>query len=75
PVLENEKYNLYWDKEVGTEKTIDFNKPDIILIDKQKQFTQLIDVAVPLTHNLSNTESTKIKKYQNLAIEIKRIWK
>ncbi|RWR99918.1 uncharacterized protein B4U79_02998, partial [Dinothrombium tinctorium] len=67
PVLENEKYTLYWDKEVRTDKTIDFDKPDIILIDKQKQFTQLIDVAVPLTQSIKHRkhENSKISKSGN----------
>jgi hypothetical protein len=32
-------------------------------------------IAVPLTHNLSNTEVEKITKYENLAMQIKNIWK
>jgi hypothetical protein len=32
-----------------------------------------MDIAVPLTHNLSNTEAEKITKYENLALGIKNI--
>jgi hypothetical protein len=35
----------------------------------------VIDIAVPLTHNLPITEAQKIIKYENLALEIKNIWK
>jgi hypothetical protein len=31
--------------------------------------------AVPLTQNLPKTEEEKIMKYENLAVEIKNIWK
>ena len=75
PVLENDKCILYWDKQIITDKTMDFNKPDIILVDKMLKKTYIIDVAVPCTSNLSKTESTKISKYQNLRYEIRRIWK
>jgi len=34
-----------------------------------------MDLAVCLTHNLSNTKAEKIMKYENLAVEIKNIWK
>ena len=35
----------------------------------------VIDIAVPLTYNLPITETEKIMKYENLALEIKNIWK
>ena len=31
----------------------------------------IIDVAVPLTHNLAKNEAQKIMKYENLAMKIK----
>jgi len=34
-----------------------------------------IDRAVPLTYNLSNAEVEKITKFENLALQIKNIWK
>lgn len=30
---------------------------------------------IPLTYNLAKTEAEKITKYENLALEIKNIWK
>jgi hypothetical protein len=35
----------------------------------------VIDMAVPLTYNLSNTEVEKITKCENLALQIKNVWK
>ena len=35
----------------------------------------VIDLAVCLTHNFSNTAAEKIVQYENLALEIKNIWK
>jgi hypothetical protein len=32
-------------------------------------------MAVPWTYNLSSTEKKKFKKFENLALEIKNIWK
>jgi hypothetical protein len=37
--------------------------------------TLVTDIAVPLTHNFSKIEAQKITKYENLALEIKNIWK
>jgi len=35
----------------------------------------VVDIVLLLTHNLSNTEEEKTMKYENLALEIKNIWK
>ena len=75
PVLENRNATLYWDKQIITDKTIDHNKPDIILMDKSKRITYVIDIAVPSTNNLKKTEETKIQKYRALKTEILKIWK
>lgn len=75
PVLESAEALLYWDRPILTDRTIDFNRPDIILIDKKNDVGTIIDIAVPLRQNLSRTESHKIAKYENLAVELKHLWK
>ena len=74
PVLESKDALLYWDRPVKTDKTIDYNRPDIILINKTTHTGTIIDIACPLTHNLRKTETEKINKYTNLASELKRMW-
>ena len=58
-----------------TDKTVDYNRPDISLIQKLQRRANIVDVAVPLNHNVESTEGEKTQKYQNLAGEIKNIWK
>jgi hypothetical protein len=74
PVLESANVILYWDRFTITD-TIDFNRPDVVLINTENKRAFLIDTAVPLTHNLSTTEAQKIKEYENLVPEIYHIWK
>jgi hypothetical protein len=67
---------LYWDKSIITEKkTADFNRADTVLIGRENKTTLVIDIAVPLTYNLPKTEAEEINKYEQLAPEIKYIWK
>ena len=73
-VLENEKIKLLWDFSIQTDKTVNANKPDIIIINKQQQETTIIDIAVPNDNNIMKKRSEKIDKYTNLAIEIKELW-
>jgi len=46
-----------------------------VLIDRENETALVIDTAVPLTHNFPKTNTEKIKKYDNLALEIRNSWK
>jgi hypothetical protein len=60
---------------IKTDNIVGFNKPDTVLFDRENTTAIVIDIAVPLTHNRPNTEAEKITKYDNLALEIKNVWK
>ena len=74
-VLENDHYKLYWDREIRTDKRIQANRPDILIFNKNSKEVSIIDIAVPLNHNLQHTYAQKINKYLELASEIKGMWK
>ncbi|XP_052748311.1 uncharacterized protein LOC128200110 [Galleria mellonella] len=74
-VLESATYKLYFDRAILTDKTIHYNRPDIILQNKTNKITYLIDIAVPNTHNIQKTIAEKISKYTELKDEITRLWK
>ena len=73
-VLESANMILHWDRFTKTD-TIDFNRPDIVLINTENKRAFLIDTAVPLTHYLPTTETEKIQEYENLVPEINHMWK
>lgn len=74
PVLENSFVKLYWDREIITDVLIRANRPDIVVYDKRMKRVTLIDIAVPLDHNVQTTFSNKITKYHDLAEELKQMW-
>lgn len=74
-VLESDNTVLYWDRPIITDRTVDYNRPDIVIIDKANKNAILVDIACPLSANLQKTEREKIAKYQNLSVEIKHAWK
>lgn len=74
PVLENQEFRIYWDKNILTDITIASNKPDIVLYNKATRTVELIEIAVPLNRNMQETFSRKISKYIELSIELKQLW-
>jgi hypothetical protein len=66
---------LYWNRSIITDKTVPSNRPDITFTNKKTKNTFLIDTAIPNTHNLAKTVTVKQNKYQELANEIRDIWK
>ena len=74
PVIENEKYKIYYDRTILSNNTFLHNRPDITFVDKSSKSGIFIDIAVPSTKNISKTYSEKTNKYAELAIETKRNW-
>ena len=72
-VTENREVRITWDMTVYTDKKLNQNRLDIILIQKDTQQWTLIDIAVPVHQNIINTEEDKVDRYQELAFKIKRI--
>jgi hypothetical protein len=50
-----------------------FNKNKIILNKQQKQ-AYLLDIAVPNSHNITQTYNTKINKYLELSVAMRNLW-
>ena len=73
-VLENENYKLLWDFSIRTDHHIEARRPDLVLADKSKKSCHTIDVAILEDSGVKEKEAEKVKKYQNLARELRRIW-
>jgi hypothetical protein len=54
---------------------VDCSRPDTAPIDRQNKTTLVIDTAVPLNITFPKLRHKKIPIYENLALEIKNIWK
>jgi hypothetical protein len=51
------------------------NRPDIIIIlNKQQKQAYLLDIAVPNSHNITQTYNTKINKYLELSVAMRNLW-
>jgi hypothetical protein len=72
--LENDNYKLYFDRTVLTDIHIQHNRPDIIILNKQQKQEYLLDIAVPNSHNITQTYNTKINKYLELSVAMRNLW-
>jgi hypothetical protein len=61
--LENDNYQLYFDRTVLIYIHIKHNRPNIIILNKQQKQAYLLDIAVPNSHNITETI---IKKLVNI---------
>ena len=73
-VTENERVKILWDFKIQTDKELKHNKPDIVILDKQKRTCMIIDVACPFDIRIQEKEKEKIERYNDLKWELMRIW-
>jgi hypothetical protein len=57
-----------------TDIHIKHNRPDIIILNKQQKQAYLLDIAVPNSHNITQTYNTKINKYLELSVAMRNLW-
>ena len=68
------KVTILRNQQVQTDRTIPNNKPDTIIRDNEKGTCMLIDVAISGDRNVIKKGAEKILKYEDLTIEIQRMW-
>ena len=73
-VTENENAKLLWDFGIRTDRVIQAHRPDLTLVDKKNNKVSLIDVAIPWDSRVEQKEREKRDKYQDLRIELRRLW-
>ena len=73
-VLENENVKLLWDFSIQTERKIDHNKPDLVLLDKKEKTCFIIDVACPFDTRVEKKGKEKFEYYNDLKYEIMKVW-
>ena len=70
PVEDTPKVTILWDFPIRTDRTIQTNRPDIVIKHKLNKTCQLIDMSVPIDSNISAKEFEKLSKYKDLEIKI-----
>ena len=74
-MLENDKAKILWDFSIQTDHVIQARRPDIVVKDKELDHTWIIDIAVPGDGRVKEKEREKVEKYQELARELRKLWR
>ena len=75
PVVDTPKVTILWGFLVRTDRSIQANRPDIVIKHKQNKTSQLIDISVSSDSSISAKEFEELGKYKDLETEIAKIWK
>ena len=73
--MENDQVKLPWDFRIQTDHHLEHNRSDIVVMEKARRACQIIDVACPFNTRIVEKERVKIDHYQNLKVEIQKMWK
>ena len=71
-VLQNEEIKILLDFKIQADKHLAHNIIDITVVEKKQVW--LIDATIPEDSRIDQKEVEKISKYQDLQIEVERLW-
>jgi len=74
PIVTNEHVKILWDFTIKTDHYVSANRPDIVIYDVSHHSVILLDVAIPADINIASKEQEKISKYQDLKLELQKLW-
>ena len=73
-IVRNENAEIWWDKKIKVQPTVQYNRPDIVQWDLKKKKCTIIDICVPMDVNVKREENEKCDKYILLASRLKRLY-
>ena len=65
-ILGNDDVKIQWDFTTQTERKLEHNKPDLVVLNKKERIAHVVDVGCPFDTRVKDTERTKIEKYTDL---------
>ena len=74
PARENNTHKFLWDFDIHTDHLISARRSDLIIINKKKRTSKIVDFTVPVDRGIKPKECEKKDKYLDLARELKKTW-
>ena len=70
---EIDTHKFLWDFDIQTDHLISAKRPDLIVIDKKKRTSKIIDFDIPADHRIKLKENEKKDKYLDLTRGLKNM--
>ncbi|XP_044751663.1 uncharacterized protein LOC123311659 [Coccinella septempunctata] len=74
-IQENDEVKVYWDHPLTTDRPLAHNRPDIVVFKKREAKAIIVDITVPADDNAEKAYTEKVVKYQDLAFELKELYR
>ena len=74
PVAEGKDAIVLWDFPIHTDRTIQANRPDIVIKDKANNTCLFVNMSIPSDKNVSAKVFENLSKYKDLEIEVEKMW-
>ena len=58
----NAKVTIYWEKLKKTDLKVSYNRPDVVVIDREENMWYIVNFAFPMDHHVKEKEEEKIGK-------------
>ena len=73
-VVKNDSWKILWGVTIKTDHIIEARRPDMVIIDKTKIECKIIGFGYPFDSRIEGRENDKMRGYNNLKRELKKIW-
>ena len=73
-LLENDNVKILWFFSVQTSRKLEHNKPDNLIVDKQRGECHIIDVACSFDTQVKEKKQEKVERFHKLKREIGKLW-
>ena len=73
PVIGNKE--IWWNMPIKTTNKVGYNRPDVVIWNRQTKICHLMEISVPLDINISNQQVVKGDKYMLLVSEMQQLYR
>ena len=69
------KVAMCWDKPIKTDRKVNYNKPDVVVIDREENTWYIVDFTIPMDQHIKEKKEEKINSNMALAAEVRRYFR
>ena len=73
-VIETSTEEIWWNMAVTTTNKVEYNRPDVLVWEKESKLCHVIEISIPLDFTTSNRQIVKRDKYMPLVSEMQRMY-